>query len=59
MAEGIERNAISQMSVFSRKWFPGREVDSRSMGEAIFLEKDYWEKMRLAVQSGISMAFKG
>jgi len=47
------------MAVFSRKWFPGREVTTRSMGEAVFLEKDFWAKQRIAIQSGISMAFKG
>jgi len=59
VAEGIENNALSQMAVFSRKWFPGREVTPQSMGEAVFLEKDFWEKQRIAVASGISMAFKG
>ncbi len=29
------------------------------MGEALFLEKDYWEKMGAAVVNGIGKAFKG
>lgn len=29
------------------------------MGEALFLEKDYWEKMKIAVSNGIAEAFKG
>lgn len=59
MAEGIEHHALSQMAVFSRRWFPGREVTTQSMGEAVFLEKDFWEKQRIAIQSGIARAFKG
>jgi hypothetical protein len=47
------------MAVFSRRWFPGREVTTQSMGEAVFLEKDFWEKQRIAIQSGIARAFKG
>lgn len=47
------------MSVFSRKWFPGLEVTTRSMGEALFLEKDYWEKHKIAIANGVAMAFKG
>lgn len=46
------------MDVLSRKWFPGREVNIQSMGEAMHLEKDYWEKMGIAVANGIARAFK-
>lgn len=47
------------MAAFSRKWFPGREVTTHSMGEALFLEKDYWEKQRVAITNGVAMAFNG
>jgi hypothetical protein len=47
------------MAVLSRKWFPGREPDAQAMGEALYLEKDYWEKMSVAVANGIGKAFKG
>ena len=50
---------MSQFAVLSRKWFSGREVTERSMGEAVWLEKDYWEKHRIAVTNGVAMAFKG
>lgn len=56
---GIENNALAQARVFSRKWFPGREVDAQSMGEALFLEKDYWQNMRIAIHNGVTKAFKG
>lgn len=59
MVEGIENNALSQMAVFSLKWFPGREITTRSMGEALYLEKDFWEKQKVAMQSGMALAFKG
>ncbi len=47
------------MAAFTRKWFPGREITVRTMGEALYLEKDYWNKMQIAMQSGITKAFKG
>ncbi|WP_193219727.1 DUF6890 family protein [Desulfoluna spongiiphila] len=47
------------MAAFSHKWFPGREVTPRAMGEALFLEKDYWEKQRMATAAGVAMAFNG
>ncbi|WP_419174402.1 DUF6890 family protein [Desulfosediminicola sp.] len=59
MVEGIENNALAQMAAFTRKWFPGREITVRTMGEALYLEKDYWNKMQIAMQSGITKAFKG
>jgi hypothetical protein len=45
------------MATLARKWFPGREVTTRAMGEAVWLEKDFWEKQRIAVQRGIVEAF--
>jgi len=54
----VEKNALAQARVFSCKWFPGRSVTPRSMGEALFLEKDFWEKMRIAVANGVATAFK-
>jgi hypothetical protein len=47
------------MAAFSRRWFPGREVTTKSMAEALFLEKDYWEKQQIAVTNGVARAFKG
>lgn len=47
------------MAALCRKWFPGREPDAEAMGEALFLEKDYWEKMSVAITNGIAKAFKG
>ena len=29
------------------------------MGEALWLEKDHWEKMSIAIANGIGMAVKG
>jgi len=50
------------MRVFSHKWFPGREITVTSMGEALFLETDFWEKQRITIASGvaqgIALAFK-
>ncbi|WP_034633363.1 DUF6890 family protein [Maridesulfovibrio bastinii] len=48
-----------QLQLYSAKWFPGREIDTDSMSEALFLEKDYWEKMSVAVCNGIAKAFRG
>jgi hypothetical protein len=34
-------------------------VSEDSLGQALFLESDYWEKMSVAVTNGIAKAFKG
>ena len=47
------------MVALSFRWFPQRELSEESMGEALWLEKDYWEKMSLAVANGIAKAFRG
>ena len=47
------------MVAFSLHWFPGRDPSEESMGEALWLEKDYWEKMSMAVANGIAKAFRG
>ena len=43
----------------ARRWFPLREPSEESMGEALWLEKDSWEKMSMAVANGIAKAFRG
>ncbi|MFA9396340.1 MAG: hypothetical protein ACERJ1_16750 [Halodesulfovibrio sp.] len=55
----MEHNALEQMLALTRKWFPERDVTERCMGEAMFLEKDYWHKMEIAVCNGIAKAFGG
>ena len=47
------------MAALVHKWFPGQPIDEQSMGEAVFLERDYWEKMQTAVANGIGKAFGG
>ena len=47
------------MVALSRRWFPLREPSEESMGEALWLEKDSWEKMSVAVANGIAKAFRG
>lgn len=44
--------------MLSEKWFPGRIADEQSMGEALYLEGDYWLKMKRAVANGIAEAFR-
>lgn len=48
---------MGQMLALSRRWFPLREPSTESMGEALWLEKDYWEKMAIAVANGIAKVF--
>ena len=45
------------MLALSLRWFPQREPSAQSMGEALWLEKDYWEKMARAVANGIAKVF--
>ncbi|ADU61482.1 MAG: hypothetical protein KUA35_09050 [Pseudodesulfovibrio sp.] len=47
------------MLALHHKWFPGREATVQTMGEALHLETDYWDKMRTAITNGIARAFKG
>ncbi len=47
------------MVALSLRWFPQRELSEESMGEALWLDKDYWEKMSVAVANGIAKAFRG
>jgi len=41
------------------KWFPDATPTPTTMGRAMWLEKDYWEKMTVAVGNGVAKAFKG
>ncbi|XPV77982.1 MAG: DUF6890 family protein [Desulfovibrio sp.] len=41
----------------SRHYFPAREPDAQSMGEALWLHKDHWQNMSVAVANGIAQAF--
>ncbi|WP_373690884.1 hypothetical protein [Endozoicomonas sp. SESOKO4] len=59
LAKQIEGNDLERVCLLSRKWFPDRVPDARSMGEALYLEKDHWEKMAQAVANGIGKALKG
>jgi len=59
LAEGMERNPMARMAMLVRKWFPGQAVTEQSMAEAMVLEKDYWEKMAVAVTCGVTKAFNG
>lgn len=34
------------MTIYARRYFPGREIDAECLAEAAFLEWDYWEKMK-------------
>ncbi|MDK2956529.1 MAG: hypothetical protein PWQ57_2025 [Desulfovibrionales bacterium] len=47
------------MIALAGKWLPGRAADARTLGEALWLEQDYWEKMSVAVCNGVVKAFKG
>lgn len=55
----MERNPMARMAMLVRKWFPGQAVTEQSMAEAMVLEKDYWEKMAVAVTCGVTKAFNG
>ncbi|WP_407681415.1 DUF6890 family protein [Pseudodesulfovibrio profundus] len=49
---------MGQFYTFHRKWFGERPVTEQSLGEALFLENDYWERMKVAVNNGILTALK-
>lgn len=47
---------MSQLMVLHRKWFGDRVVTEDSLGEALFLERDFWEKQTAAINNGIVSA---
>lgn len=49
---------MAQLRLLHRKWFGDSPVSEQSLGEALFLETDYWEKMKVAVNNGILAAMK-
>lgn len=55
----MAENGAAQLVALSRRWFPGRAVDAEAMSEALWLERDHWEKMTVAVCNGIAKAFRG
>lgn len=48
---------MGQLLALAQKWFPHREQDVDCMGDALWLERDYWDKMTVAVTNGIARAF--
>ncbi|BCS89964.1 DUF6890 family protein [Pseudodesulfovibrio sediminis] len=50
---------MAQLLALHQKWMPGQETSTESMGTALFLEKEYWDKMSIAITNGIAKAMKG
>jgi hypothetical protein len=38
-----------------KKWLPNEPANEQTMGEAMFLENNYWHRMSDAVANGINM----
>ena len=53
----MEADELEYLMLLSKKWFPDRELDEETMGEAHFLEERYWKRMEISVQNAISHAF--
>lgn len=48
--------------VATKKWFPSvpdSEYTEELLAVAQFLEEEYWDKMKISVANGISLAFGG
>ena len=41
-----------------RKWFGDTPITEQSLGEALYLETDHWEKTKTAINNGIVEAMK-
>ena len=48
---------MGQILALSARWLPGRAPDVETMGAALWLERDYWQKMEVAITNGIARAF--
>jgi len=55
----LREPGFSQLAVYCRKHFPGREIDIECMAEAAFLEHDYWQNMQTTLTNAIIRAFNG
>jgi len=43
----------------ARRWLPGQPIDSNTLGQALWLEKEHWARMETAIANGIAKAFNG
>lgn len=48
---------MGQLLALAERWLPGRPADTDTLGTALWLERDYWQKMEIAVANGIARAF--
>lgn len=48
---------MGQLLALAARWFPARPTDVETLGTALWLERDYWRKMEVAVANGIARAF--
>lgn len=44
------------MSCLVQHWFPNEPMTEKRMGEALYMERRYWENMKNAISSGIKEA---
>jgi hypothetical protein len=40
----------------TKRWLPGAPIDEETMGEALWLERNYWQSMTNAIAAGIKQA---
>jgi len=40
-------------------WLPHSPADDETMARALWLEKEYWKRMRICVANGVARAFSG
>ncbi|PWC18244.1 hypothetical protein DDT56_05080 [Brenneria corticis] len=55
----IDNNFIEQALTLRRHYLPHEPDDIDNLARAVWLDNSYWEKMRVAVGNGITLAFKG
>ena len=47
-----------QLETLAAKWLPHEPNDhAETLGAALWLERQYWERMQVAVANGIALAF--
>lgn len=50
---------MTQMSTLANHWLPNCPPDEETMARALWLEKEYWQRMRVCVANGVARAFSG
>ncbi|WP_371924878.1 hypothetical protein [Endozoicomonas sp. SCSIO W0465] len=58
-AHEIDQDGLTQLATLAGHWLPNFPPDEETMARALWLEKEYWQRMRVCVANGVARAFSG